>query len=595
MVLLRLGLASLLLILAGTAATVAQTVPTKTITFYNNSPDHTLYPVIQAPIQNGKDVRDLWLQAQFQVGDVTTQIFNTTLLYRIFVNRNAGVPPKTSVTLTIPFYTQLQPTTPATLGTVNDQFIDWWNAMRVFVFDGKDAADAAYNYSVDRTGKVVPPLPISPIIGAALPTCASTSTTCEPLLVSAYVNGFPPSVPAQLIEYTFAAAQGPPLNPVLSINLQTVNFNISAVDQVYLPAAIGASGNRTAQNTYLGSTQPLAPFRAELQTFTAGGTLWPNYVPAYYTAQAPTIPLPQPPAGAQPYPEPQLPSTNTVYAESFRNPPPAPPVLSSDTLTGIGVLGQVAQGTLDLWNKCTSQTPVQSPTCTRIRQINTFFVNDYRQCFPNQPLPGTTDFLRTVYGWVQFPGCATPLSQVAGYDAAIGTYCNLQYNFFDPTVLPADVFNPYVKLIHQTLASNAYGFSIDDAVAFKSLPGTGIVITIAGVNGLENQTQTPLADRHHLRDLLPRRRRRPGSTAAGQRLPGAVAALVHDRRSASRQAGLGDRPGQVRLRRPGHGQVPPPGHRHGRHPQRQAEHRAGQAGEGEPADAVLTSHGGRSR
>jgi hypothetical protein len=62
----------------------------------------------------------------------------------------------------------------------------------------------------------------------------------------------------------------------------------------------------------------------------------------------------------------------------------------------------------------------------------------------------------------------------------------------DPNVLPADVFNRYVKLIHQMLASNAYAFSIDDAVAFKSLPGTGVIITIAGVDGLENQTQTPL-------------------------------------------------------------------------------------------------------
>jgi hypothetical protein len=59
-------------------------------------------------------------------------------------------------------------------------------------------------------------------------------------------------------------------------------------------------------------------------------------------------------------------------------------------------------------------------------------------------------------------------------------------------VLPQDVFNPYVKLIHQTLASNAYAFSIDDAVAFKSLPGDGIVVTVAGAGGLENPTQTPL-------------------------------------------------------------------------------------------------------
>ena len=185
-----LRLTSLLLLIGGAAAASAQTVPTKTITFYNNSPDHTLYPVIQAPIMSGENVRDLWLQAQFQVDNVRTQIFNTTLLYRIFVNRNGGVPPKSSVTLTIPFYTQLLPATPANLGKVNDQFIDWWNAMRVFVFDGKDAADAAYNYSVNRNGKVIPPIPVNPVSGAALPSLPNNAT-CKPLVIKAYVNGFP--------------------------------------------------------------------------------------------------------------------------------------------------------------------------------------------------------------------------------------------------------------------------------------------------------------------------------------------------------------------------------------------------------------------
>jgi hypothetical protein len=360
------------------------------------------------------------------------------------------------------------------------------------VFDGKDAADAAYDYSVDRSGAVIPPIPVNPVPGAALPSCASGDTTCEPLVIRAYVNGFPTSVPAQLVEYTFAAAQGPPLNPVLSIDRTIVNFNISAVDQIYLPAAIGAHGNQTPPNTYLGSTQALAPFRSALEAFTANGTLWPFYVPANYTAQNPTIPLPTPPAGGAPYPQPQLPSADTVYAESFRDPPPAPPVLSSDTPSGIGVLGQVAQAMLDLWTKCTSATPAQNPTCTKIQQVNAFFVNGYRQCFPGRPLPSTEEFLQNVYGWVPFPGCSTPLVKVAGYDAAIRTYCDLQYNFFDPTVLPGDVFNPYVKLIHQTLASNAYAFSIDDAVAFKSLPRDGIVVTIAGAEGLENETQTPL-------------------------------------------------------------------------------------------------------
>ncbi len=481
----------------------SQTIPTKTITFYNNSLQQVLYPVIQAPIQNGTNVRDLWLQAQFNVANVATQIFNTTLLYKIYVNRNGGIPPGGSLTITLPFYTQLLASNASNLGRVNDQFIDWWNAMRIFIFNGSDAVNAAYGYSVNRTGQVVPPFPINPLAGAALPSCISGATACEPLVMKAYVNGFPSSVPAQLVEYTFAAAKGPPLAPTLGIDTTIVNYNISAVDQVYLPAAIGAKGNATAANGYLGSTESVVAFRSALKQFGGGGTLWPIYVPAYYAAASPTIPLTNPPPGGRPYPLPQIPSTNTVYAESFRNPPPAPPVLSSDTLVGIGNLGSVAQGTLALWERCTgpskrraatSPTSLRddSPTCQKIRAVNSFFVRDFTLCFPGVQLPDTATFLRDVYGWVQFSGCSAPLVNTPGYVAAIQTYCDLQYNFFDPTVPPQNVFNPYVALIHQTLLSNAYAFSIDDAVSFKSLPGTGIVVTVAGANGLENTTQTAL-------------------------------------------------------------------------------------------------------
>lgn len=485
----------LLTILLGCATSVqAQTVPTKTITFYNNSAAQTLYPVIQAPIINGPNatVHDLWMQAFFDVQDVNTQIFNTTYLYKIYVNRNGGIPPHGSVTITVPFYTQLLATTADDLGKVDDQFIDWWNAMRIFVFNGKDAVNAAYDYSVDRQGRVVPPIQVAPVAGATVPTCSSGQTACEPLVIAAYVNGFPTSVPAQLVEYTFAAAQGPPLNPVLSINLAVVNFNISAVDSVYLPAAIGAHGNATAANAYLGSTQLVAPFRARLNAFSDAGESWPFYVPAYYTAANPTVPFASPPPGVKAYPLPQISSTNTVYAELFRNPPPDPPVLSSDTQKGIGNLGSTAQGTMDLWNKCTSSVADNSTTCQNIRTVNDFFVSDYHACFPGVSLPDTDIFLRDVYGWVQFPGCSTPLASVPGYADTIGKYCDLQYNFFDPSVQASDIFNPYVALIHQRLKSNAYAFSIDDAVSFKSLPGDGIIVTVAGSNGLENTTQTPL-------------------------------------------------------------------------------------------------------
>ncbi|MGH2565006.1 MAG: hypothetical protein ACRDE5_10860, partial [Ginsengibacter sp.] len=290
-------------------------------------------------------VSDLWLQAHFAQKGIpinpTTQIFNTTLLYKIYVNHKCGVgqtcglPPGHFVTLTIPFYTQLLAVN-SNLGTVTDQFIDWWNAMRIFVFDGKQAIDAAFNYSVDPSGAVIPPIPVNPVPGAAVPSCTmdNTNTPCGSLEIVAYVNGFPMPVPAQLVEYTFAAAMGPPLHPTFSIDRKIVNYNISGVDSMYMPAAMGAhNATGPIPNTYLGSTQDLASFRSALQAFTGNGTLWPFFVPAYYTAAAPTTPLKNPPSGA-PYPLPQIPSANVVYAESFRVPPPAPPVLSSDTLEG---------------------------------------------------------------------------------------------------------------------------------------------------------------------------------------------------------------------------------------------------------------------
>ena len=380
---------ALLVLFSGAGVASAQTVPTKTITFYNNSSDQTLYPVIQAPIINGTDVRDLWMQAQFNVANVNTQVFNTTQLYKIYVNRNGGVPPQTSVTLTIPFYTQLLPTNAGNLGKVNDQFVDWWNAMRVYVFDGKDAADAAYNYSVDRKGNVIPPIPVNPVAGAALPTCASSSTTCEPLVIKCLRHRLSDlrSGAADRVHLRGRAGSAAQPDPQHRSQLRQLQHLGRGPD---LPAGRDRGARQpTPQNTYLGSAQDLAPVPRRARGVHRQRRLVAVLCPGLLQCRR-TRPfrLPRRPPAARPTPSPQLPSTDTLYAESFRNPPPAPPVLSSDTLAGIGKLGQVAQGTLDLWNRCTSATPVQSPTCTKIRQVQSFFAASFQQCFPGQPLPG---------------------------------------------------------------------------------------------------------------------------------------------------------------------------------------------------------------
>jgi hypothetical protein len=497
-------LASLAFLVCAGQASAQAPIPTKTIHFHNNSAQ-TLYPVIYAGAKFGpiNEVHDLWMQAQFDipVADANIRVFQTNKIYRIYVNRENGVPPNRSVTITLPFYTQLLPVTAANLGKVNDQYIDWWNAMRVFVFDGKDAVTAGFNYSLDNSNpqKVVPPPPITPHAGAALPTCHSDNTVCEPLVINSYFVGIPLPVPVQLIEYTFGSALGPPLHKTFEMDQTFVNYNISGVDWAYLPAAIGAHGNASADNAYLGSSQSIADFRGALRDFAQKGGLWPQFVPAYYTAKDPTIPLTTPPDGVKHYPEPQVPSANVLYAESFRNPPPAPPILTSDTLKGIGELGDVGQGTLDLWTSCTTTTKA-SPTCTKIREVNNFFTNDYKKCFGTAPPVSDPNFLRStflrdVYGWAQFAGCSASLHDTLPneYPSAIKTFCALQYNFFTLNRADhADVFNPYVELIHVTLASNAYAFSIDDEQAFKHITGDGVVITVAGTKGLENTKQAPL-------------------------------------------------------------------------------------------------------
>src|SRR5690606_13601550 len=56
------------------------------------------------------------------------------------------------------------------------------------------------------------------------------------------------------------------------------------------------------------------------------------------------------------------------------------------------------------------------------------------------------------------------------------------------------VFNPYVQLIHSDLQMDAYAFSVDDAVGFMSELGDGLIFTVGGPRGLENEKQFNYAD-----------------------------------------------------------------------------------------------------
>jgi hypothetical protein len=505
----------LLLLLACTVGNANATVPMKEITIYNDSTTDTIYPVLLATIGQN----DLWLQAQFNVVDPITQTFcNNDLaikactapqsevprLYKAYINLDKGVRPGEFVSIIVPFYTQLTETDSSTIGKSSGQYIDWWNAERIRFYDGKTAVTGAFNFNYDLTAPMnppAPPTPVSPIKGAAVPSCAPDNTfNCEPATLVYYDVDFPTgSIPFDFGEYTFAAAEGPPPGGLLpagspfTINLSTVNFNVSAVDGVYLPIAIAALGNSTpVQRQYLGTTTSFDTVSATLSTFSNTGKSWPYYWPSYFSKAAPTVAHDTPQDGDAPYRLPKIASANVVFAESYKDPAPSPPVLSSDT-NGTPMLGTAAQALVTLWTKCTT-TNNMSDTCLKIRDVLKFFSDNYLDtCGLGPPLPPTPTLLTQVYGWAEFPGCSQALVNTPGYDTTISEYCELQYNYLNSATKPEDIFNPYAKLVHQTLATNAYAFSIDDKFAFKSVPGDGLIITIGGPKGLAFPTeQAPL-------------------------------------------------------------------------------------------------------
>ena len=150
-----------------------------------------------------------------------------------------------------------------------------------------------------------------------------------------------------------------------------------------------------------------------------------------------------------------------------------------------------------LWEHC-STPPDSAGTCNAITNIKAAL--ETAGC-PN-PLynPGMIPAaqLDLVYGWVN-SGCtgdfrpSTP--PTPSQEQTFEYFLRLQYNYCGdiasptPDCKPAHVplqskFNSWTQLIHQTINSNAYAFSVDDSVGFVLLDGDGLIITVGGTNNL---------------------------------------------------------------------------------------------------------------
>jgi len=466
------GLAAALTLPAAFHATAAPpTVPMKEIRIYNNSLLGPIYPVISTPKQG----KDEWLQGVFKVpkANLKTQLYGNTNVYRIYINpTTGGIAPDKFVTLLVPLYTQILPTNQ---GLVPDEFINWWKGGRTSLYDVAKAIKT--DYDKDKKN------PTTPIAGAALVICTKGCNEPPAIYHSAKDEGdLPANDPTQLTEYTMGGIDEG-TDPI-TFKVDPVDYDISYVDQVYLPVAMEAVDNLFIG--WIGTIQDVGQFKGALQTFLDSPKYpgWPTYVDN----------------SKPPQPFLRIPSSGTIYAsESGAHPSP-----------DLTLPGESFNAMTKYWKSCTGPAPGGSAGCGKIQEVEALWLANYAaykadwiaaECIGK--LPDTPDveksLLPHVYGWAAYneapppakcmkeitnPIYNTPGYTKKTYQEVTERYKELQYE------TPGGIFNPYVKLVHFKPfldMTNAYAFSIDDQVGNMDTTGAGLVIAVGGKAGLPNE------------------------------------------------------------------------------------------------------------
>src|SRR5262245_38316385 len=118
----------------------SKAIPSKTVNIRNNT-KNPIWVVLESAKQDLFDdhkpprPHDRWLQAEFGSTDGT---YASLYLYRAYVNPIGGIPKESSVQVIVPFYTQLEKDP---CPNEADQYINWWRALRIYIYDDKGAID----------------------------------------------------------------------------------------------------------------------------------------------------------------------------------------------------------------------------------------------------------------------------------------------------------------------------------------------------------------------------------------------------------------------------------------------------------------------
>ena len=449
----------------------------KKVHIYNNT-SGPIWIAFQAGIQNP----DPWLQAAFADA---SQSYGETHYSRVYVNLDNGIPKQSSVTVTVPWFSKLLNDT--------DQYADWWNGGRMIVFDNKDAVTKAHSQDQGNTLTTDP---------ASLTFSCDTCTQPVNVLFSdtkAYADG----IPFQLLEHTFANVKTT-VSPPEIINFY-VGYNISYLDQVYLPIALApcliepcvTDGSDKSAVGYLGTTNSFTTFRVSLAAFQTLAS-WPRYSGTLDNVLRP-----------------RLPGTYNLITDALahsKNPD------YQSLFTPNSWDTQALKRLTSQWTACTATTPKNCPEANFYKDVASFFTDNFNKylalmgCQTGFPTPANLDgdlgrlyIMQYVYGWVPFNAYCTNLGDSinalnpfapklwAPFSKTINEYIQLQYNFMNHPVSLQLQFNPFTYLVHGalTLNANSYAFSVDDAAGFQSNPGEGLVIAVGGATGLPNDSPVP--------------------------------------------------------------------------------------------------------
>ncbi|MGH9628194.1 MAG: hypothetical protein ACRD7E_07620, partial [Bryobacteraceae bacterium] len=398
--------------------------------------------------------------------------FPTPDTFRLYLNpTGTGIPPGSTITLTLPLYTQFVPTDQVNPKLPN-QYVDWWNGGRISIYaslysDGAPPKALVANYMGRASQKL-----LTPVAGAAVPTCSGCQRPPEIFVDTA--GELPSNDPAQLIEYTLGAIDL--TKDPYTLDVTNVDYDVSYVDNVYLPAAMEPYNNPVVG--WIGTTQKIEDFTAALQKFLSTPEFqgWPQFV----TNQGDKVL--------------KIPSALHIMLDQA-NLSPAPPWAPIEKMKA-------------LWRRCASGGV--EPICTDIRDVRDLFaanyanyINNYRTAFSGacdqtkSPDPATVDenaMLAHVYGWAPFnANCSAQtnlLEDTPGYrDNNHEKYQSVKSEFDDLNNWPTGEFNPYVKLVHDPAYLNAqyvYAYSVDDAVGNMQTTGEGLIIAVGGPAGLPN-------------------------------------------------------------------------------------------------------------